>query len=256
MAKPKNIRIHQLTDYGWGKLKEVCTNSDSEMCFDPAKDADMLTDPNHSVAFEEAKGELTLKRYSTQWEMAENINKALGIKDFESVQNNLHLWGWLTFALWDILQNDLKGKCKVMNKPYRLKQGKIILRESVLFLPAISKDFHKYQRHLVRTACHLHSKFGEDAKHLLLNKPNTRGDILEQLTSRHPFWNKTFMKVGKKLYYDDTTTNIKDKASGKGNGSPRELARIFRQFDVTWEMEDTTPSQFLSRLPKGFDEFR
>lgn len=261
MAKSKKIRIHKLTDMGWSKLVEVCTSDDEKLCYDPDKDADILTDQNYSVPFEEAISELQIKKFTNQKEMAQNINDALGVQSFETIQNDLHLWGWLTFALWDQLQNDLKGKIPVVNKPYKIAKKKksktevLELREEILFIPSKSVDFYKYQRHLVRTPCHLLHKFGENAIHLLTNKPKTRGEVLEQLTSRHPFWNNNFMKVGKKLYYDEQAGKLKDKTGGKGGGTPRALARIFRQFDVTWEMEQTAPSQFLKRLPAQFKEF-
>ena len=44
MAKTKKIRIHKLTDMGWSKLVEVCSSDDEKLCYDPDKDADILTD--------------------------------------------------------------------------------------------------------------------------------------------------------------------------------------------------------------------
>jgi hypothetical protein len=59
-----------------------------------------------------------------------------------------------------------------------------------------------------------------------------------------------------KLYLDESTGERKKGAGGKGLGSPRRLAAVLDQFDVTWDLYAMSVKEFWTVLPKEFDKFR
>jgi hypothetical protein len=254
----RKIKIRRLTDLGYKRLIEVCTNEDIGIKYNPDEDFSLLTDDQFSAPLDGNDSQITVKKYDSAKQMAENICNALRIKDFYDIQSDYRLWGWLTFALWDNFQTLDKEDHPLAYtyKPYKFIKGEYKLREKWVFIPAEPKDWHKYQRHIVRNPCELYHRFGSDADHLIERPTNSRGEAIEQLTSRHPFWDSLFIKVGKKLYWDDKNMRMKPGTGGKDKGAPRRLARIFRQFDVTWQIDKTDASSFVKRLPKEFDRFR
>lgn len=254
----KNIKIRKLNNAGFRRFVEICTSPDLSINFNPIEDSGFLSDSTFTTVIDGLDSSISCGRYKTAKDLAEHICKKLKISDFYQYQNDYLLWGWLTLAMWENLQSlkPTEHDEKYLFKPYKLEKGKYVLREKWVFVPAEPKDFYKYQRHILRTPCELFSRFGSDADHLLAQKPNVRGDVLEQLTSRHTFWDKLFVKVGNMLYWDSKKRIYKKGATGKGRGSPRRLRRAYRQFDVTWQIDKTDASSFVKRLPKEFDLFK
>lgn len=252
------VKIRRLTESGYERLVQVCTSDDINIKYNPAEDFTLLTDDQFSAPLDGNDAEIIIKKYASAKQMAEHICNALQIDDFYKVQNDSKLWGWLTFALWENFQNLSveDHDPKYTYKPYKLLKGEYVLREKWLFLPAEPNDWQKYQRHIVRNPCELYKRFGSDADHLIKRPTNSRGEAIEQLTSRHPFWDALFLKVGKKLYWDEKKGEMKKGTGGKDKGAPRRLARIFRQFDITWQVDKTNASSFIKRLPKEFDRFK
>jgi len=252
------LQIRRLTELGYKRLVDVCTSEDINIKYNPSEDSSILTDDQFSSPIDGNDAEITIKKYASAKKMAEHICSALQINDFYPVQNDYKLWGWLTFALWENFQTLNKDDHEEAYtfKPYKLNKGEYKLREKWVFIPAEPKDWYKYQRHIVRNPCELYHRFGADADHLIERPSNSRGEAIEQLTSRHPFWDLLFLKVGKKLYWDEGNGKMKKGTGGKDNGAPRRLARIFRQFDVTWQVDKTDATAFVKRLPKEFDRFK
>jgi hypothetical protein len=84
-----------------------------------------------------------------------------------------------------------------------------------------------------------------------------QGDIVEQLASRQELiTNKSLIGVATVLYYDSTSGRAKRGAGGKGLGSPRRLADIIDQFNLTWDLYTMTLEEILELLPDEFDKFK
>ena len=109
---------------------------------------------------------------------------------------------------------------------------------------------------MVRMPVHLLAQFGSDADHLLCGAPRILPEIREQLTSQQDMFTETFQRLARKLYFDDRLGKLKKGAGSKGPGSPRRLAQLKRQFDVTWDLEELGPTRLMAMLPSEFDIYR
>ena len=217
---------------------------DGSYQFDSSSD-EFFLDDLYAEKIDSGKEILVRGNFNNWREVAKDVNLALGISDFEdfkTFQNDANLWGWFAMVFWEVWK-------KMSTKP-------VEKREIHSFVPAPQKDWRKYQRHLVRTPSHLYAQFGSDADHFLCGNLGSRGELFEQLTSKQEFWRPNFMKITKLLYYDKKNDQLKTGAGSKIKGAPRRLKRILDQFDITWEIEETTPKDFVRRLPKEFDRFK
>jgi hypothetical protein len=86
---------------------------------------------------------------------------------------------------------------------------------------------------------------------------NAPGDVVEQLASRQELiTNRSVMSVVTTLYFDTTAKKPKKGSGGKADGSPRRLADIINQYDLTYDLYALTEDGLLGLLPKEFDRFR
>ena len=69
-------------------------------------------------------------------------------------------------------------------------------------------------------------------------------------------FSKTFQHVARSLYFDDVNGKLKRGAGGKGPGSPRRLAKVRQQLNVTWEVEDLDYETIIGMLPDEFERFK
>jgi hypothetical protein len=88
----------------------------------------------------------------------------------------------------------------------------------------------------------------------LLSKP---GDLAEQLTSRMEIvTNAAIMGAASKLYYNSSEGGLKRGAGGKGAGSPRRLADLVNQLDLTVDMYALDADRLIDMLPQEFNRFK
>ena len=96
---------------------------------------------------------------------------------------------------------------------------------------------------------------GKNADHLLCGPVSVHGDVREQLTSQQDMFSSSFQAVARSLYFDDSTNGLKRGAGGKAAGSPRRLAKIRQQLDVTWDIDELAHEELLAKLPNEFGKF-
>ena len=181
--------------------------------------------------------------YATAKEMASAILSSMDSRDPYELLRRTGLWAWLTFVLRHQLFK-------------RSSDGKWRVGELHRWYPSNPNDWQKGQRHLVRMPVHLLHFLGENADHLLCAPPAVLPEIREQLTSQQDMFSPDFQRVARTLYFDDATGALKRGAGGKGRGSPRRLARVRQQLDVTWSLEDLEPAKIMSLLPPEFARFK
>jgi hypothetical protein len=248
MSKPISLDVKRLNERGLNKLKGIFDGTET---FDYAEDSSLLADPNYTDEAPEFNS-LKVQNHPSWLELGQNVKKALCIttfEDFVTIQNDEKLWGWLSLALWDaVALNPTKAKAWYKDN-YK--------RESWLFVPAHASDFHKYQRHLIRTPVHLVCEFDKYSHHLLTLDPQYgRGEYFEQLTAKQRYWDERFQQIATQLYYDEKKKKLKKGAPDKTDGGARRLNRIFDQFDVTWEMENMPKGNYIKKLPDEFKRFK
>lgn len=181
--------------------------------------------------------------YETARDMAQSVLAAIGDMSLALLLENTGLWAWLTFVMRDrLFKKSADGIWKV--------------GEVHRWYPSSPNDWQKGQRHLVRMPVLLLDTLGKQADHLLCGHPSVLPEIREQLTSQQDMFNEEFQQVARTLYYDEVNGSLKRGAGGKGAGSPRRLAKIRQQLDVTWDLEHLEPSRVIEMLPSEFERFK
>ncbi|WKZ85384.1 hypothetical protein N5B55_00055 [Ralstonia pickettii] len=157
------------------------------------------------------------------------------------ISRNHGLWSWLALFYFDQL---CKPDGAGIRKP--LEDAVYVLEERF--------SFRRYYRHAVRTPWLAVKAHGEHAKVLLLTSgKGTRTDINEQLGAyQHLFANRTIIASAYAMYFDKDLQKPRRGAGGKSGGSARRLASIARQLELTYDLEDCTPANFLNLLPREF----
>jgi hypothetical protein len=153
------------------------------------------------------------------------------------------LWGWLSFVFRDVAFP-------------RTADGRRTLGEVHRWYPGNPSDYQKAQRHLIRMPVTLLFQLGGTADHLLCGAPSKLPEIREQLTSQQDMIHPGFQMVARSLYYDPASASLRKGAGSKGAGTPRRLAKVKLQLDVTWDLYALQPSQILELLPKEFERWR
>jgi len=179
---------------------------------------------------------------ATAKELASRILSSLG-SDWQSLLPRPGIWAWLTFVLRDVVfPKDSHGNRR--------------FGEVHRWYPSDPGDFQKAQRHLVRMPVVLLGNLGNLADHLLCGPPSTLPEIREQLTSQQDMFSPEFQKAARALYFDETKCGLKRGGGGKSAGTPRRLAKVRQQLDVTWNLFDLDSDHILHLLPKEFERFK
>ena len=204
----------------------------------------LLTDPAFS---EEMEGTVTVEHhvFKDPFERGSYLAKTLSSFDRRQIAYDFSLWSWLAlYFLDDLCPADPTGKREVL--------------EDALYILGEKFNHQRYYRHLLRTPWLAVADNGENGRILLINKlGGKRSEISEQLASRQGvFGNGTVIAGAYMLYYDPIGKTFKKGAGGKAAGSVRRLVSFIRQIDLTYDLRDCTPEQFLSLLPSEFDKFK
>ena len=191
----------------------------------------------------EGTAELVVREYATARELAQAVLDSLPAVEVRNLLHRTGLWCWLTFVFrHQMFSRDESG---------RWNTGEVHR-----WLASDPNDWRKGQRHLIRMPAQLLAEFGVDADHLLCSKPSVLPDIREQLTSQQDMFDRNFQKLARSLYFDSKNRKLRVGAGGKGPGSPRRLAQVRRQFDMTWDLASLDDTALMEMLPSEFGRFK
>ena len=212
----------------------------------------LLTDP---VFSEPVAGGVALPRNPPEDVLRDRFTFGSWLKDLlaplqqNTLPRDYRLWNWLSLRFFDQL-------CPAAGDGIRR------LRRDEAYILDAAFSHTKYYRHLVRMAWMAVSLHGEYGKVLL--KPRSvdgpplagSGEIVEQLASRQSlFGNTTLIEGAYRLYFSEDEQRPRRGAGGSSAGSPRRLATIVQQLDLTYDLRECTPDQFISLLPKEFNRW-
>jgi hypothetical protein len=190
--------------------------------------------------------EIEVKTFGTRYAAAEYLDDILVKSGVLEAERDVGLWAWLTLFFFNEL-------CPPTSA------GERELRERPAYIPEPA-NFQRYYRHLLLgpyLIFRAHRDAPKRAMSLLCKPLPIIDDIVAQLASRQELiTNRALIEVATELYFDPATGTTKRGAGGKGGGSPRRLAEILQQFDVTWDLYAMQVSEFLRILPNEFDRFR
>jgi hypothetical protein len=183
--------------------------------------------------------------------LGKHLVQILSPLDRRRISRDAGLWTWLALRLLDQLAPpDANGKRR-------------ILSNEAYVLPT-KYDFRGYYRHLVRTPWMVVADHGSVAEVLLIPVSagkgaalSTRGEIIEQLASRQGLLrNRRVIGAVHKMYWDSGKARPKKGAGGSGAGSPRRLALLLRQFDLTYDLDAAADTTIVGLMPKDFQRWK
>jgi hypothetical protein len=180
--------------------------------------------------------------FNSAFEFGTYLVNLLGSCEARELSRNHALWSWLALHFIDQIAPRAEGADRK-------------IREDALYVLDASFVFRRYYRHLVRTPWQAVRLHGEHSKVLLLSsKSGARTEIAEQLGAYADIFScSTIMAAAYKMWFDPATQKPRRGSGGKGAGSPRRLAAVVRQLQLTYDLADCQLSEFLKLLPKEFE---
>ncbi len=226
----------QINGNGLDTFKKVLSGNLPETEIDPLS-------PELVTPIMGTKG-ISVTTHSTAKEFAQQVLHSLGEAKLHDHVSNDGLWTWLTFVMRDVLFK-------------RDPNGTLITGENCRWYPAKLNDYRNANQHIVRMPVVLLERFGNSADHMLCGPPNEIPKIRYTLTRSQGMMNAVFQSVARKLYFNDESGKLKPGVgSTRGGGTAYRLAQVFKQLDVTWEIEYLEPNEFMKILPSEFDRFK
>lgn len=229
-------RLKVFTDEGINEFRNFLV----ELKNNPELNKPDLSDNKYSDNFQP---EITVeenKIFASRMELAEyltHIFRDAGVKSQDVITND-KLWTWLTYLWFDkICPKDGSGR-KV--------------REIVKYI--CSTDYKKYYRHFIASTFRIYSTLGKENSLLFLHSHITiHNEYIEQLASRQEIIsNPNIIKAAHILYWDDGSKKPKRGASGKKQGAPRRLPKVFGQIELTYDIFSMKSDEIVKTLPKEF----
>lgn len=228
--------LYEFNEHGLSSFTKVFSGEAPDSGLDPTS-AELASRLENTKSFAPTK-------FETSKDMADAILHSLGDgNDPLKLLPNRGLWAWLAFVLRDQLSKKVADGTWEPGNIHR-------------WYPSDPNDFQMSKRHLVRMPVLLRRRFQWRVDHLLCDPPNQMTRIREQLTSQQAMLTPVFQEVARALYFDDEAGTLKPGARGDDAGTSPRLARVRKQLDVTWDLEDLSPERILEMLPKEFDRFK
>jgi hypothetical protein len=237
------MKLRRLNDLGLHRMGEFLDSltSDTPQEYPAA----LLTDP---AASEDLPVDVEIEQHDfvSRFEAARYLDGCLTNVGIPDLDRDKGLWAWLSLFYFDQLYPK--------NKRGKKKPG-----ERARWIPVFD-DYTKYYRHLLAGPYRIF-KFHEDnperALVVLCGPVHVHGELAEQLGAYQEIvTNKAVMEAATSLYVDPVSKTARRGVGGKGAGSPRRLAAVLGQFDVTWDLYAMTCSALLDVLPAEFNRFK
>lgn len=157
------------------------------------------------------------------------------------------LWSWLAFKWLPVL---------VPSDP---STGQQTIRATWYYV-LNPHDYQTYYRHYFSGPYRIykaHKHVLGEAYGVLATPVNSPGEVVEQIASKQEIVsNSTLLGVVTRLYMDAETKRLKRGSGGSKGGSPRRLAAVLGQFDLTWDTYAMTPDEIIKLLPQEFAKFK
>ncbi len=183
--------------------------------------------------------------FETRFDWATYSLSLMGNAPDIRVQADSGMWAWLTLVYFDQV-------CPTSNGVRKLGQR-------ARYVPT-GTDYRTYYRHLLAGPWQIltaHRDNPERARALLGGSLHKPGEIYEQIASRMELaTSATVLSLSNSLYVDQSTGRRKKGSGGAGRGSPRRLAEVLMQLDLTFDIYAMPMDRLLKLLPKEFERFR
>lgn len=203
----------------------------------------LLTDPQYSAPVAAAPI-VEPRSFDTRFELAEYLFARLEPAEGHNLERDRGMWAWLALFYFESLCGPAKNGTR--------NPGQI-----ARWIP--DTDYRRYYRHLVAGPWRIYRTYRREPRlafGLLCTAPHVMGEVVEQIAARLELvTNRAVVGAVTRLYVD-AHGKLKRGASGKGPGSPRRLADVIAQFDLTYDLYSMEPDELLDLLPEEFDRFK
>lgn len=183
--------------------------------------------------------------FPTKLDFAEHLAGQLSpVLADHSRDRDVGLWSWLALCMFDHICPAKRDGARSVGATYRY---------------ILSKEYKNHYRHLIRTPSLMYHIHGKYARPLIAGKLSQHGEAAEAIASRqHLFGNRPLFVALDRLYITESGREwcVKRGARGKEGGSMRRLAKVMRQFDLTYDFHDMTGDQIFDLLPPEFDKYK
>lgn len=213
---------------------------------DELRSGEVLTTPFELLEDEELSSELPVslkglpKSFDTRFEMALQLNRALGPVMEAGKGDSVGMWTWLAARYIDVIA------------PPRADGTRKIGEKSLYILEP--DNWRRYYRHLLAGPCRVMRAHWSElhvTQAILAGKPSVPGELYEQIASRQEvITSGALVRLTRRLYWDSATKALKRGAAGKGAGSARRLAALLLQLDLTWDFAEMSDEAMITLLPK------
>lgn len=184
------------------------------------------------------------RSFRSRYELAEYLVSRFDGAKGHDFEHDRGMWAWLALFYFNTLIGPAKGGAR---KPGALAR----------WIP--ETNYNRYYRHLVAGPWRIYRAHRERPKialGLLCTAPHTMGDIVEQIAARQELVTNRAVVGTVTALYVDANGNLKRGAGGKGRGSPRRLADVLAQYDLTYDLYSMEPEELLDLLPEEFSRFK
>lgn len=206
---------------------------------------ELLEDPAFTELVSDSV-EVAQRGFSTRLEAGIILNDLISSARIERPERDQGLWTWLTLLFFD---DACPANGRGERKPFAEER-----------LVAIVDNHQRFYRHLLLgpyLIVRAHLDDPQRAIAMLCNPVSEPGEIAGQLASRKELvTNHAVAELATKLYYDPEKGSFKRGAGSKIKGSPRRLADLLNQLDLTYYLYGMNSNEILALLPKEFDRFR
>ncbi len=236
------MRLSRLTEEGISAFREFLVSQASE---EPQVWSNIpLENPIYSTPVL-PRTNFEGREFKTRFALAQHVYEKLAPLEIEGIDRDAALWAWIAWRYFGELCPE---------KERRFHPG-----DEARWIPAVT-NFRRYYRHLVAGPFQVYRANRDNPKRalaVLAGPPDKPGDLVEQLASRQELiTNKCVLQVATQLYIDPSTQSPRKGSGGRGPGSPRRLANVLNQFDVTYDLYAMDASALAAMLPSEFNKFK
>ena len=237
------MKLRKFSSKGVALLEEYLSSLETDP--DNPIPYELLENPKYTELFG-VPTDIARKHFGTKLAASEYLDRVLTMTKVSEVSRDVGLWSWLTLLYFDEL-------CPADTK------GQRVPKERARYVPQPS-NYQRYYRHLL-LGPYLTYRANRDkptrAMAFLCRELHILDDIVGQLSARSErVKNPGIVELATRLYFDPAKSTTRKGAGGKGPGSPRRLADVLDQFDLTWDLYAMSADEFLKVLPSEFDRFR
>jgi len=237
----RRSRLRRLNDEGMTRMATFLESLKSDAP-EPYPSA-ILSEPATSEAVS-ATVEVEQRSFPRRFEAADYLYRRFNAAGLDSPERDKGLWAWLALFWFDQL-------CP-RDKHDKRKPGEI-----ARWIPQLD-NAQRYYRHLLLGSYLVYTLYSNDidAAMALLEQPLDKpGDVVEQLGSRPQLVTCPAAIGAATRLYCNPDGGLRRGAGGKGPGSPRRLADILMQFDLTYDLHTLCADDLLDLLPREFRRF-